>query len=58
MGGKGVCLLVWDHVQIKKLLVKAEAWAFLFFLLQRSKVRRRGRKCRDENCIAAVLKEC
>lgn len=54
MGGKGVCLLIWDHMQIKAF---GEGRSLGFFVLFTS-VRRRGRKCRDENCIAAVLKEC
>lgn len=54
MGEKGVCLLVWDHVQIKAF---GEGRSLDFFVLF-TPVRRRGRKRRDENYVTAVLKEC
>lgn len=49
-----MCLLIWDHMQIKAF---GEDRSLGFFVLFTS-VRRTGRKRRDENCIAAVLKEC
>lgn len=33
MGGKGVCLLVGEHVQIKAFGGGRSFWAFLFFFL-------------------------
>lgn len=47
-------LLICDHVQIKAFGEDRSLGYFVLF----TSVRRRGRKCRDENSIAAVLKEC